>query len=124
MEKIVVVLVFVLLVASCKTEDKQIEIVNNTVLNGIDVYSVNVNRGVVSFNDRYYLFSNSELIFDDTFPSWIKDRNKPDFSFGKYEFEPTITDIDVPFRLLKYGYEDFFYVIKNGDTLKFKIGEF
>ncbi|MCU0384270.1 MAG: hypothetical protein MUF68_09425 [Cyclobacteriaceae bacterium] len=124
MEKVITILIFVFLISSCKTDNKQIEINKETELYGIEIYSESVNRGIVSFNDTYYLFSNSALVFNDTFPSWIKDRDKADFSFKKYKFEPTITDIDVPFRLLKYKNEDFFYVIKNSDTLKFRIGEF
>jgi hypothetical protein len=88
------------------------------------IKSVTINRGILTLDKKHTLFSNCILIYNDSFPKWIKDHGKPDYSFDEYVFRPRITDIEAPYILYKHKNEDFFYVIKNGDTLKFKLGDF
>ena len=66
----------------------------------------------------------SALIYDRTFPSWIQDHNKPDYSFNKYVFKPSISDIDVPYIMIKKKNKCYFDIVKNKDTLKFTIAEY
>ena len=74
-----------------------------------------------SFRGDYDVYSDCQLIYKKTFPSWIKDMGKPDFSVTEYKFEPKISDIEIPYVIFKKQNDEYFYVIKNTDTLKFKI---
>jgi hypothetical protein len=88
------------------------------------IKSVTINRGILTLDKKYTLFSNCFLIYKDSFPKWIEDHGAPDFSFDEYIFEPSITDIDPPYVLYKFKDEKYFYVVKNNDTLKFELGDF
>jgi hypothetical protein len=89
------------------------------------ITKINIDRGILtmkSFRFREYnVYSWSELIYTDSFPKWIDDRHSPDFSFKEYKFVPQILDIYVPYVIFKRKGENYFYLIKNSDTLKFKI---
>ena len=50
---------------------------------------------------NYYLADNCEFIYKDTFPTWIKDLSKPDFSFSEYKFTPRIYDIEPTYVIFK-----------------------
>ncbi len=99
--------------------DRKVSIAYDTIT------KINVNRGILtmkSFRFREYnVHSWCELIYKDSFPKWIDDRHSPDFSIKKYKFVPQISDIYAPYVIFKQKDENFFYVIKNSDTLKFKI---
>lgn len=72
-------------------------------------------------NFSYDVYDWSPLIYSNTFPNWIEDHHAPDGTFGgqKYKFEPRISDIDVPYVLFKRKNENYFFIIKHSDTLKF-----
>jgi hypothetical protein len=93
-------------------------------INTDTIKSVTINRGILTLNKKYTLFSNCFLIYNDSFPKWIQDHGEPDFSFDEYVFKPSITDIDAPYVLYKFKNEKYFYLIKNNDTLKFELGEY
>lgn len=125
MEKIIKCILILLCCVSC-IHNKKIEgfIEIKDEIKKETITSVTINRGILSLNENYRLFSNCSLVYKDSFPNWIQDHDKPDFSVNEYVFEPFITDIDAPYLLYKNKNEDFFYVIKNNDTLKFKLGNF
>lgn len=87
---------------------------------------IELNRGILklkSFRNNIHLYSWCPLVYKNAFPSWIEDKDAPDFSFDKYVFKPYISDIDLPYEIYKKANENYFYIYKNKDTLKFKIVE-
>jgi hypothetical protein len=88
------------------------------------INSITINRGILTLDKKYTLLSNSFLIYQDSFPNWIKDHNNPDFKSKDYIFKPFITDIEPPYILYKYKKEKYFYIVKNNDTLRFELGKF
>ena len=121
--KFCVFLKLLLVYNNCKKiEEKKFVNCNTTIIND-SIYKINLNRGTLTLNNNYNLYSGSPLMYDKKFPSWIKDYDRPDYSLNNYIFEPDINDIKPPFKLFKQKDSCFFYVIKNNDTLKFKITE-
>lgn len=116
-------MLFILLFFNCKRKEESnfIDCGQEIIIN--EVYRCDINRGTVSlksFKGTLAVTSMCYLVYEGSFPKWIKDNNKPDFSLTKYKFIPTISDIEAPFKLYKNKNECYFYVIKNKDTLKFK----
>jgi len=127
MKKIIRSFAFILIIAfiSCKEESSKF-ITDKTIINFDSIKRVKIDRGILTmknFNFRgdYDVYSDCLLIYNETFPSWIKDNGKPDFSVTEYKFEPKISDIEIPYVVFKKRNERYFYVIKNSDTLKFRI---
>lgn len=119
------IITLVLLSISCKKEDNSNFIEKNTFINFDTIKELKLNRGTLTMKSisfrEYDFYSWCSLIYKDTFPTWIEDQNKPDFSFNEYKFEPVISDIDVPYVIFKRKNENYFFIIKQKDTLKFKI---
>lgn len=118
-------LVFIFMLFSCKNENQRF-ITSKTVANYDSIKRVKIDRGILimenfNFTGDYVVYSYCPLIYTDTFPSWITDKRKPEFSISEYKFKPKISDIEVPYVLFKNRNEDYFYIIKNKDTLKFRI---
>lgn len=124
MEKLSKYILIVLCFESC-IHNKKIEgfIETRHEIPAETITSMTINREILTLNKKHSLFSNSFLIYKDSFPKWIQDKNRPDISLDEYIFKPFITDIDVPYVLYKNKGEEFFYIIKNKDTLKFELGE-
>ena len=110
---------------SCKKENNSKFINRSTSINFDTIEKVKLNRGTLTLKStrfkEYNVYSLCPLIYKDTFPSWIKDQNKADFSFNEYKFEPIISDIEIPYVIFKRKNENYFFIIKQTDTLKFKI---
>ena len=110
---------------SCKKEDNSNFIEKSSFINSDTIKNLKLNRGNLTMRSirfrEYNVYSWCPLIYKDIFPTWIEDQNKPDFSFNEYKFEPNISDIDVPFVIFKRKNENYFFIIKQKDTLKFKI---
>lgn len=109
-------------ILSCKNNDNlnYIEInLNSEEI--IDVQKFRNNRGSSILNEEFIIFSYCPLDFEDNYPEWIKRRDEPIFSLKNSKNIPTLYDIRVPYRLIKHKNEDFFYVIKNNDSLKFQM---
>lgn len=125
MEKLVSFILILLCFESC-IQNNKLEgfIVLKSEIKEDTIKSISINRGILTLNKEYYLHGNSILIYKDSFPKWIQDHGEPDFSFNKYIFKPFITDIEAPYVLYKNKNEEYFYVIKNNDTLKFELGEY
>jgi hypothetical protein len=119
--KFCVFLKLLLVYNNCKKiEEKEFVNCNTTIIND-SIYKININRGTLTLNNNYNFFGSYPLIFNEKFPTWIKDYDSPDYSFNKYIFEPDIYDIKPPYIIYKQQDSCFFYIIKNNDTLKFKI---
>lgn len=121
------IITLLLLSISCKKEDNLNFIEKSSFINSDTIKKLKLNRGTLTMKSirfrEYNVYSWCSLIYKDTFPTWIKDQNKPDFSFHEYKFEPTISDIDVPYVIFKRKNENYFFIIKQKDTLKFKMIE-
>lgn len=119
------IITLLLLSISCKKEDNSNFIEKRTFINFDTIKKIKLNRGTLNMKSvkfrEYDVYSWCSLIYKDTFPTWIKEQNKPDFSFNEYKFEPTISDIDVPYVIFKRKNENYFFIIKQKDTLQFKI---
>ena len=119
------IIILHLLVVSCNNYDDSHFIKKNTFIDFDTIKQLKMNRGVLTMRSlrfkRYEVYSWCKLIYKDSFPAWIKDNDKPDFSFEEYKFEPHITDIAIPYVLFKRKNENYFFVIKEKDTLKFKL---
>lgn len=113
------------LLAGCQKANEFKFVEKKTVIDFDMITKIHENRAILtmqSFRFREYNFYEwCELIYTDSFPKWIKDKHRPDYSFKDYKFHPRITDIDVPYVIFKHKDEDYFNIIKNSDTLKFKI---
>jgi hypothetical protein len=127
MKKIIRIFTLLLIVGfiSCREESSKF-ITDETIINFDSIKRVKIDRGIMtmknfSFRGDYDVYSDCPLIYDVAFPTWIKDMGKPDFSVTEYKFEPKISDIEAPYVVFKKRNEVYFYVIKNTDTLKFKI---
>lgn len=83
-----------------------------------------INRGIIKLNNEFHFYSNCSLINKKIIPKWIMDEHSPDASLKKYEFHPQLSDIEVPYDLIKYKNENVFYILKNSDTLQFELKEF
>lgn len=79
------------------------------------VYKTYINRGVLKINNSYYINSNSFLIKNNKIPQWLLEEGKEVYF---------IDDVIPPYFLFKKRGNDYFFIIKNNDTLKFKLGEF
>ncbi len=122
---LLIVLLFVLLLV-CKKEDNQDFINKGMTIESDTIRKLELNRGVLtmrSFRNKIHLLSWCPLQYKNTFPSWIKDKSEPDFPSKKYIFKPCISDIDLPYEIYKRKDENHFFIVKNKDTLKFKIVE-
>lgn len=121
------IITLLLLSISCKKEVNLNFIEKSSFINSDTIKKIKLNRGTLTMKSirfrEYNVHSWCSLIYKDTFPTWIKNQNKPDFSFNEYKFEPTISDIDVPYVIFKRKNENYFFIIKQKDTLKFKIIE-
>ena len=110
---------------SCQKGNDLKFVEKKTVIDLDTITKIDENRGILTMKSfrfrKYNVYSWSELIYKDSFPKWIDDRHSPDFSFKEYKFVPQILDINVPYVIFKRKGENFFYLIKNSDTLKFKI---
>ena len=73
---------------------------------------------MTGWKGEYLVYEWSPLIYKESFPTWITKESKRDFSTRPY---PAISDIQLPYYIHKRGNDEFFYLIKNNDSLKFKL---
>lgn len=110
---------------SCQKKENLNFVACHSLIKSDTIKETRMDRGIIKLtswhNKHYYVYDWSDLEYNDSFPKWIKDHNKPDYSLKEYQFEPRISDIDVPYVLFKKEKDCYFYVVKYGDTLKFKI---
>ena len=110
---------------SCQKESSYTMVDSKTVIDFDTVTKENLNRGILTLKssklNEYNLNSDCELIYKDTFPSWIEDYHGPDYSTKKYHFRPQISDIQLPYIIYKRKDDNYIQIIKNSDTLKFKL---
>ena len=88
----------------------------------MEVNNIKGSRGVLILNNKFMLSASCLLVYDKSFPTWIKE----DDSYVIYRpknhvFSPYITDIPTPYKLIKKKNTDFFHIIKFNDTLKFEL---
>lgn len=112
--------------SSCKRECTANFIKYETSITNYNIKETVMDRSILTLknpNCSYDVYEWSPLIYNKTFPNWIEDHHAPDGTFGgqKYKFEPRISDIDVPYVVFKRKNENYFFIIKQKDTLKFKI---
>lgn len=118
------IVALLLLCGSCKKEDLSNYMTKETVIKNDTITQSKADRGILTMknlNGKYVVYEWCPLVYKDTFPAWIEDKHQPDFSIKEYKFEPCISDIDVPYVLFKRKDENYFFIIKNTDTLKFRI---
>jgi hypothetical protein len=124
MNKYLLTFLIVLLISCQKGNDFKF-VDRETVIEFDTITKTEVNRGLLTMKSfrfrKYNFYSWCELTYKDSFPKWIDDRHGPDYSFNKYKFVPQISDIYAPYVIFKRKGENFFHIIKNSDTLKFKI---
>lgn len=123
MRKIIKIFCVLLLLSSCYKKSNFNFLKFETKIDNDTIKSIEFNRGIVQL-DNYYLMDNCQFIYKDTFPNWIKDFSKPDFSFVDYKFIPSINDIEAPYVIFKHENDSILYLVKYKDTLKFRIIEF
>lgn len=120
------ILLLSMIVLACKKEKNEDFITKEMKIESDTIIKLELNRGILtmqSFRNNIHLYSWYPLEYKKTFPSWIEDKHEPDFSYGKYIFQPCISDIDLPYVIYKKANENYFFILKNKDTLKFKIVE-
>ena len=117
LKEIVMILVFFIILIGLLTTFRDTEKLNfvekSTSINFEKITKKNLERGILkleNLNKTYYLYGWCELIKRDSIPVWIANMD-----------DTTIDDIDIPFVLFKNPNESFFHVIKNKDTLTFKV---
>ena len=115
-----------IIVLGCKKENNENFITKEMKIESDTIRKLESNRGILtmySFRNNIHLYSWCPLEYKNNFPSWIEDKNKPEISLNKYIFKPCISDIDLPYEIYKKANENYFFIVKNKDTLKFKIIE-
>lgn len=112
MEKYLLI-VFILLFTCCRKDNDFKFVDRKTVIEFDTITKIEENRGILTMKSfrfrKYNVYSWSELDYNGASPKWIENKN------------PTISDIEVPYVIYKRKEENYFYVVKNSDTLKFKI---
>ena len=95
------------------------EFTSSYVIDSLPVERMYNNRGDLIINDTLLVYPYARL--KDSQPNWLYKRVTPIIK-GK-EYNPTILlhDVKVPFIIMKKIKNPFFYVIKNRDTIKFKL---
>ncbi len=89
------------------------------------IHKIKSERGVLILNNTFMLASSCPLVYHKYFPDWIvEDTSNLVFSSKNSVFIPTIYDIKPPYKLIKKKNTDFFKVVKNRDTLTFKLIDF
>jgi hypothetical protein len=120
------ILLLSIIVLACKKQNNEDFITKEMKIESDTIRKLELNRGILtmrSFRNYIHMYSWCPLVYKNSFPSWIEDKHEPDFSFDKYIFEPCISDIDLPYEIYKKANENYFFIVKNQDTLKFKIVE-
>lgn len=126
MEKITNYFMIILIIISfsCKKNNNSNFINHKTLISNDTIKITSIDRGIITMKSlyrEYLVHSWCPLVYKGTFPNWIKDNRKPIYSFNNYIFKPDISNIDYPYIIFKKENENYFYVIKNQDTLSFSI---
>ena len=91
----------------------------------INVIKTSIHNKALVINDSVVLYKTSRLIFDSYNPKWLFENTKNKKLLNKgYIYAPDISDIDVPYRLIKYRKSNVFQILKDGDTLNFDFENF
>lgn len=79
---------------------------------------------ILVLNDSIVINPDCLMVYDSHQPKWIfkKTKNKEVYK-GQELIYPKISDVDVPFQLVKCANTNFFLVIKRNDTLCFYLDE-
>lgn len=90
-------------------------VLTETTIKQDTIRKKNRERGNVVCNDRYRITSISYFVNEQkSIPDWLKNQYKNNQPIH-------FCEIDLPFVLFKESGDEYFYVIKNNDTLKFKL---
>lgn len=88
----------------------------------IQVEEVRNEHGMTIFNEKYIIHFASELIGERS--EFFKPRNEPIGGYSNLnEWHPLIYDVKVPYKISKLKNDDIIRIIKNNDTLSFKLLE-
>lgn len=91
----------------------------------INVVKTSIYSKALVINDSVVLYKTSRLIFESYNPKWLFKKTKNKELFNKhYIYAPDISEVDVPYRLIKYKKSNIFQIIKNQDTLNFDFENF
>lgn len=120
--KMLIIVVAIFIFQSCNNKySKSFKIEEKDSLS-INVTKFDMDHGVIRLNRKHLLFSASHLVDNKSYPNWLKPKHKPLFVLpGGKKYTPSIGDVVPPYKLYKYKGDDFFYVVKYNDTLKFKL---
>ncbi len=93
-------------------------------LNFKDSLIVNVTKTVkhnkvIILNDSIVSYSTSKLVYEKHSPKWLFDKTEKKKLLYDAVYSPEISEIEVPYKLIKAKKANVFQVIKNTDTLLF-----
>ncbi len=116
-----------LLLSCILDENKQIDFYK---LNFKDSLVINVTKSSIHskallLNDSVVLYNTSRLIYESHNPKWLFDKTENKELFNdQYMYSPDISDIEVPYKLIKLKKSNIFQVFKDKDTLNFDFENF
>ena len=86
----------------------------------IDVVKTSIHNKALIINDSVVLYKTSRLIFESYNPRWLFEKTKNKKLLNEeYIYAPDISEVDVPYKLIKCKKSNIFQIIKNQDTLNF-----
>ena len=91
----------------------------------INVIKASIHSKSLILNDSVVLYKTSRLIFENHYPKWLFEKTKNKELFNNiYIYKPDISEIEVPYKLIKYKKSNIFQLIKKTDTLYFDFEDF
>jgi hypothetical protein len=91
----------------------------------VNVVKTSIHNKGLLLNDSVVLYKTSRLIFESYSPKWLFEKTKnKEMSHKYYIYSPDISDVDVPYVLIKHRNSNIFQIVKDRDTLFFDFENF
>lgn len=130
MKKIRIGFIIIILIPFLSCNNNLQELNNFTYLNFKDSLTLEISKSDIHnkalvLNDTIVIYKTSTLIYESHNPLWLfeKTKNKK-LVDNEYVYTPIISDIDAPYKIIKYEKSNIFKVIKKTDTLYFDFQNF
>lgn len=121
---ILILMVYVLIFSSCKKfPNYRGTLIEYETSLSIEVKKAPINRGVLMLNNKYFIETNTPLVLLDTFPDFIKDNEDLKIKINNWKIVDNfhLSEIQPNYYLIKEKMSNTFFVIKDEDTLIFKL---
>lgn len=126
--RLIITLIIVIVFVNCNTNNhlkKDFYFLNFNDSVNINVAKTAISNKALVLNDSIVLYKTSKLIYEKLKPKWLfkKTKNKELFK-NVYIYKPDVSEIEAPYKLIKYKKSNIFQIIKETDTLTFDFENF